>query len=109
MPYTGIEFSADLPSKQLYSFDLDALSLLQSGETPSSALFTLTTQAGTDATPASRISGAASISGNIVSQMIDLTGSGIASPTKYLIEASVVTSLNQVLLPWSHITAQEPA
>lgn len=109
MPYTGVDFTADLPSKSIYSFDLDALGLLQTGETPSSATFSLTVQSGIDATPSARLFGGAQVSGTVVSQMIDLTGSGIGSPMKYLIQASVGTSLSQTLLPWSHIVAQEPA
>jgi len=69
------------------------LSHLATGETISSASTTATVYSGTDASPSSLISGAASISGSTVSQKV--TGGTLG--VTYILVCSAVTSLGQTL------------
>ena len=69
------------------------LSHLATGETISSASTTATVYSGTDASPSSLISGAASISGSTVSQKVIGGTLGVT----YILVCSAVTSLGQTL------------
>jgi len=70
------------------------LSHLATGETISSASTTATVYSGTDASPSSLISGAASISGSTVSQKVIGGTLGVT----YTLACSATTSLGQVVV-----------
>lgn len=72
----------------------DFTSLLASGETLSTATTTATVYSGTDASPSSVISGAASISGAKVTQKLTAGTLGVT----YLITCTVTTSTSQTLV-----------
>jgi hypothetical protein len=72
-----------------YSFDF--VNELASGETISGATFTATVFLGTDASPSSIVSGSASTSGTVASQMIV---DGVEGVT-YLLECEITTSNSQ--------------
>jgi hypothetical protein len=71
----------------------DFTSRLAASETISTKVVTCTTWSGTDASPSSMISGAASSSGATVSQLVI---GGVAGVTYYLL-CSITTSLGQTL------------
>lgn len=72
------------------SLQFDFLSQLASGETISGATVTAVVWSGTDANPSAIISGAASVSGSIVSQTVTAGTAGVI----YLLTCSVTTSLS---------------
>lgn len=80
--------------------DVDFASQIGNGETISTKVVTAATYSGTDASPASIISGAATSSGSIVTQ--SLTG-GVAG-VQYLLTWTVTTSLSQTILITSFLT-----
>ena len=71
----------------------DFISRLAASETISTKVVTCVTWSGTDASPSSMISGAASSSGSIVSQLVI---AGVAGVTYYLL-CSITTSAGQTL------------
>lgn len=71
----------------------DFTSRLAAGETISTKAVTCTTWSGTDASPSSMISGAATSSGSVVSQLVINGASGV---TYYLL-CTITTSLGQQL------------
>jgi hypothetical protein len=75
------------------SYAFDFISQLAAGETLSTQVVTATVWSGTDASPSSLISGAATSSGSIVSQLIT---AGVAGVTYYLL-CTVTTSTGQTL------------
>ena len=81
--------------KQNVPFDFS--SLLAIGETLSTEVVTATVYSGTDATPSNIISGAASASGAIVTQLIDTTGANGVVGVLYELLAAVTTSAGQTL------------
>lgn len=90
---------ADLPAilssvVKTYSFDFsDELAV---GETIATQVVTATVYSGTDASPSSLISGAASASGAVVSQKITTVGVGVLG-TIYELLCSITTSAGQTL------------
>jgi len=74
--------------QNLSQFDFS--SLLAIGETISTQTVTASVYSGTDASPSNIISGAATVSGGIVTQLIDTTGT-------YELLAAVTTSAGQTL------------
>ena len=81
---------ADTPSSALFSFALD----LSAGETISTASVAATVYSGTDAAPSAIISGAASISGGEVTQIIIDGTEGVV----YLLTCTVTTSAADTLV-----------
>ena len=71
----------------------DFTNQLTSAETIDTAVTTATVYSGTDASPSSIISGAASISGKTVTQMITAGTLGVV----YLLTCTITTSLDQTL------------
>lgn len=85
------------PPKRLgesLTLTFDFTSRLAASETISTKVVTCTTWSGTDASPSSMISGAASSSGAIVSQLII---GGVAGVTYYL-TCTITTSAGQTLI-----------
>ena len=80
-------------SGEIVTLAFSFLSHLATGETISSAVTTATVYSGTDASPSSLISGAASISGSTVSQKVIGGTLGVT----YILVCSAVTSLGQTL------------
>lgn len=111
MPYAGEDFSPrNIGEKPL--LDMDFGLNLRAGETISSASVELSVESGSDAAPQSRVDGAATVSGSIVTQQFDFDSAAIGSPTTYLASFIAVTSLGQTLIGWSRIpvvTAGESA
>lgn len=109
MPYAGQDFSpTGIGSIELFSFDY--VNLLASGETISSATWTATLSSGTDDSPNSIVSGSATISGSVVTQLIDLTDTAqVINANAYLLTCAAETSLGQTLLIWAHLVAITPA
>lgn len=87
----------ELPSKALLAvqtYKFDFTSLLAVGETISTQVCTATVYSGTDASPSSIISGAASSSGAVVSQLI--TGGTLG--VLYELRCVITTSAGQTLV-----------
>lgn len=80
-----------IDSEDLF-IQFDFLSQLASGETISGATVTATLFSGTDGTPSAIISGAASVSGSIVTQKVIDGVVGVI----YLLTCTVTTSLSAV-------------
>lgn len=72
----------------------DFTSMLASGETLSTEVVTATVYSGTDASPSSVISGAASASGAVVTQTITGGTLGVV----YELKCTVTTSASQILI-----------
>lgn len=102
MPYAGEDFSPRNIGEQPL-LDMDFGLNLRAGETISSASVTLTVESGSDASPQSRVDGAATISGTIVTQQFDFDSADIGSPTIYVASFAAVTSLGQTLIGWSRV------
>ena len=84
------------PQSETSKVTFDFISKLAIGETISTATTTAAVWSGADSVPSSLISGAASISGTKVSQM--LTG-GVAG-TVYKLSCTITTSSGQTLTIW---------
>lgn len=74
--------------------DFDFASVLDVGETVSSAVVTSTVYSGTDASPSSMISGSASASGTTVTQLI----TGGVEGVMYYLTCTITTSNGQTLI-----------
>lgn len=77
---------------------------LAAGETILTAQWTLSTISGTDANPASHLSGAALIDGYRTTQRV----TGLAAGATYRVLARVTTSAGNTLSLWSSIAANSP-
>lgn len=85
---------------KLYSWDFS--SLLAVGETISSQSVTASVYSGTDASPSSIINGAATLSGNVVSQSITAGTVGVT----YTLKCQITTSSSQTLQLTSFLTIE---
>lgn len=81
--------------KQNIPFDFS--SLLAIGETISTQVVTATVYSGTDAAPSNIISGSATASSGIVTQLIDTTSTNGVAGVTYELLAAVTTSAGQTL------------
>jgi hypothetical protein len=88
-------------------FTLDFVNDLNSGETISSVAATIAVVQGTDPTPASRLSGAASFSGSKCSQAVDVRGG--PSGVQYRLAMTVATNQRVAVTLWSHFWSRSPA
>lgn len=106
MPNIGQDYSsADVGT--LLTYAMDFAPLLASGETLASMTPSLGLVLGTDANPASHLSGSASVSGSVASQKIQWTGSAL-NGNRYTIRFLAVTSAGQTLSAWSYCSIQAP-
>ena len=88
-------------------FTVDFTAALLAGETISSATVAIAVVGGTDATPSTRLSGSAGISGNKVSQTIDVRGlSGAA--VYYRLDFVITTNQRPAVSRWSHFWSRPP-
>lgn len=88
------------PSAETRKQVFDFISALAVGETISTASTAAVVYSGTDASPSSIISGAASISGTKVTQTLTAGTSGVT----YLVTCTITTSLSQTLTLQGYLT-----
>ena len=101
MSYAGTDFSAAGPTEmEIYTLDFSLI--LAPGETISTNTVALSVSSGTDATPMTRLSGAAVFTGWAVSQKIGPMLAGVT----YILTMTVVTTRGQTLTLYSHIPCQ---
>lgn len=105
MPQVTQDFSPrTIGEKVLYSVDFQLN--LASGENILSAVWTCAVEQGSsDPNAAARVSGVASFSGTVTSQLIDFsTAIGpITSGTQYILSAQITTSFGQTLIGYGHV------
>lgn len=83
-------------------FSMDYALNLQQGETINSSIWTCVLLSGTDS-GVNRVSGGASTSGTVVSQLITFAA-GTTSGNVYIISSTATTSLGQQLIGFSNVT-----
>jgi len=103
--YAGSDFDPiDVNERPVLTLDFSKYPLA-TGETISSVAWTCTVADGTDATPAARLIGAATISGTQTLQQVGTMLAGV----KYRLAAQATTSLGQILNLFSFALCQDPA
>lgn len=103
--YAGTDFDiVDVNEHPVLTLDFSKYPLA-TGETISSVAWTCAVADGTDATPASRLIGASTISGLQTLQQVGTMLAGV----KYRIAAQATTSLGQILNLYSFVLCQDPA
>lgn len=90
---TNLSIPAKLAGSS-YTQTFDFISALAVSETISTQVVTCTVYSGTDASPSSMISGSASASGTIVSQLITAGTEGVM----YYLKCTITTSAGQTLV-----------
>ena len=93
---------ADLPNKiaaELKVYTFDFADVLASAETISTQVVTSTTYSGTDASPSSMISGAATASGSVVSQDITAGTAGVL----YVLTCTITTSASNTFVKTGYV------
>lgn len=106
--YTGRDFPpADPGESEPYSFDF--VKDLEAGEVITGANWTCIVaedSEGTDDDPSSRIgTGAPDNSGTFTRQVV----AGLLPGVKYVLEATVTTSLGKTVSLWSHVECNQPS
>ena len=103
MPYTGKDFTATDPGAvETYSFDF--VNDLGAGESIAGASFDCAAVDGDDAAAASRLQGAALVTGSIASQQV----AGLLAGVLYRLQCAATTNLGDVLILYSHVRCKDP-
>jgi hypothetical protein len=103
--YAGSDFDPiDVNERPVLTFNFGAYPLA-TGETLTAVVWSCTVADGTDATPASRLIGSASINGLLTLQQVGTMLAGV----KYRLAAQATTSLGQILNQFSFALCQDPA
>jgi hypothetical protein len=97
--YAGSRFSPSDPDVESEVYTFDFRRDVAAGETLSSATFSIALVAGSDASPAARLSGAASVSGTKASQRI----AGLKSGATYRLQCVATTSLGNTVSLYSFV------
>lgn len=107
MPYAGSDFPiATTAEKLTYFFDFTGM--LASGETVASASWSAAVAIDStvfDPSAAGIVSGAASITGNVVGQQFTSLVNGV----KYLVTCTAITTQGNILICYSHFAVDIPA
>jgi hypothetical protein len=99
MPRANQDFSPlDPAALETSTFTFDFVNFLGTGETISTATWSIASLLGIDASPSSRLVGTTSVNGTQVLQRI---GTGVAGET-YRITATITTSASQTLTLYAH-------
>lgn len=106
MPRAPQDFSPlDPAALETSTFSFDFAAMLGTGETISTAAWSIAALTGLDASPSSRLLGSTQISGTQVLQRI---GTAVAGET-YRITATIATSASQTLTLYANCKCQSPS